>query len=143
MGLIERILNEKDKSYGLNVNANGVLHKYLKNDGYIFSNQKVTGGNLKFVLDVKNNTYGLYYCLEKKSDTEYHCYTFSVDALASVGGSAAEMEVYRTKLIKTDKWRATVSHLGKAKTKRLSDMGASADSNSLAYSIDMGSWYAI
>ena len=140
--LIDLILNENDKDYGLNYAPNGVLHSYLKNEGVVFCNQKTSGGNLKFILDTKYNTHKLYYCLEKKSDTEYYCYTFGTDALSSVGGSAAEMEVYRTILVKTDKWRSTTSSRGLAKTKLLSSMGASASSGSILYSIDVTTWHS-
>ena len=140
--LIDLILNENGKDYGLNYAPNGVLHSYLKNEGVVFCNQKTSGGNLKFILDTKYNTHKLYYCLEKKSDTEYYCYTFGTDALSSVGGSAAEMEVYRTILVKTDKWRSTTSSRGLAKTKLLSSMGASASSGSILYSIDVTTWHS-
>ena len=140
-GLIDRILNEDNKNYGLNLSTNNVLHKYLKDDGYVFSNQKVSGGNLKFILDVKYNTYGLYYCLEYISATEYYCYTFETDDLSTVGGSTTEIVAYRTILVKTDKWRATTSYKGYALTKRVDAMGASADSNSIRYSIDMSTWH--
>ncbi len=141
-GLIDLILNENKKGYGLNINNNVVLHKYLKSDGVAYSNQKVSGGNLKFILDPKNNTHGLYYCLEKVTDTLYYAYTFSTDALSSAGGSNVEIVAYRTNLEKTDKWRATTSYLGYAKTKSLSDLGVSADPNTIEYSIDMSSWHA-
>ena len=139
--LIDLILNEDDKGYGLNINNNVVLHKYLKRQPVVYSNQKVSGGNLKFILDVKHNTYGLYYCLEYISETEYYCYTFETDDLSTVGGSTTEMVAYRTILVKTDKWRATTSYKGYALTKRVSSMGASADSNSIIYSIDMSTWH--
>lgn len=74
--LIDLILNERDKGYGLNYSNNVVLHRYLKNQPVVYSNQKVSGGNLKFILDPKNNTHGLYYCIEKVSDTEYYIYLF-------------------------------------------------------------------
>ena len=139
--LIERILNEKEKNYGLNMNDNGLLHKYLKDAGVVFCNQQTSGGNLKFILDTKAyNTYGLYYCLEKKSDTEYYCYTFGVDDLSAVGGTTSELEVYLTKLVKTDKWKATTSHRGYAKTKKLEDMGVKYTSDPFDYSIDMSTW---
>lgn len=140
-GLIDLILNENKKGYGLNISNNVVLHKYLKNQKVVYSNQKVSGGNLKFILDPKNNTHGLYYCLEKVSDTEYYAYTFSTDALATASGSSAEIVAYRTTLLKTDKWRATTSYLGYALTRRLSDLGESADPNTIAYSIDVSTWH--
>ncbi len=139
--LIDLILNEKQKGYGLNIDDDVVLHKYLNSDGTVYSNQKISGGNLKFILDPKNNTHGLYYCLEKITDTEYYAYTFSTDALATAGGSSVEIDAYRTILEKTDIWRATKSYLGYAQTKSLANLGVSADPNTIAYSIDVATWH--
>ena len=139
--LIDLILNERQKGYGLNYSNNVVLHRYLEDNRVVYSNQKVSGGNLKFILDPKNNTHGLYYCVEKISDTEYYAYTFSDDALATAAGSSAEITAYRTTLVKTDKWNATTSYLGYAKVKRLSELGESADPNTIAYSIDVSTWH--
>lgn len=140
-GLIDLILNEKQKGYGLNINDNVLLHQYLERQKVVYSNQKVSGGNLKFILDPKNNTHGLYYCLEKVSDTEYYAYTFSTSALSTASGSSTEIVAYRTTLLKTDKWRATTSYLGYALTKSLSDLGESADPNTIKYSIDVTTWH--
>ena len=82
--LIELILWEDDKDYGLNINKNAVIHQYLKSHKVVYSNQKISGGNMKFILDSRNNTHGLYYCVEKVSDTLYYCYTFDVNALYSI-----------------------------------------------------------
>ena len=137
---IDLVLNESKKGYGLNINNNVLIHQYLKTHKVIYSNQKVSGGNLKFILDPQNNTQGLYYCVEKISDTLYYCYTFDINSLATYGGTDEYITVYRTSLVKTDKWRATTSYLGIAKTVRLSNLGVSADSQSLSYSIDVTTW---
>ena len=140
--LIDLILNEAKKGYGLNIGSNVLLHSLLKKDKYVYSNQKVSGGNLKFIIDPKNafDTFGLYYSLEKVSDTLYYCYTFEITALSTASGTSNYITVYRTSLVKTDKWRAPVSYEGVAQTVKLSDLGVSADSQSLRYSIDMASW---
>ena len=65
MALIELILWEDDKDYGLNINKNAHIHQLLKSQDVVYSNQKSSGGNLKFILDQKFNTFGLYYCIEK------------------------------------------------------------------------------
>ena len=137
---IDLVLNESKKGYGLNINNNVLIHQYLKTHKVIYSNQKVSGGNLKFILDPQNNTQGLYYCVEKISDTLYYCYTFDINSLATYGGTDEYITVYRTSLVKTDKWKATTSYLGIAKTIRLSNLGVSADSQSLSYSIDVTTW---
>ena len=92
LALIELILNENKKGYGLNYDNKHVLEEYLENHRIIFSNQKVTGGNLKFVSDETNQ---LYYCVEKISDTMYYAYTFSYPDLNSVKGTTTVMPVYR------------------------------------------------
>ena len=139
--LIDLVLNENEKGYGLNINNNVLLHKYLRDDGIVYSNQKVSGGNLKFILDPNNNTHGLYYCLEKVTDTQYYAYTFMEADLESVGGTSTEILAYRTILEKTDIWRATTSYTGYAKTKSLSTLGVDADPKTVPYSIDVTTWH--
>ena len=138
--LVELILWEDSKGYGLNINDNVLIHSYLKRNKVVYSNQKISGGNLKFILDSRNNTHGLYYCIEKISDTLYYCYTFDVNTLSTASGTDQYITVYRTSLVKTDEWRATTTYEGVAQTKRLSDLGASADSHSLKYAIDVTTW---
>lgn len=137
LALIELVLNENKKGYGLNYDSKNVLEGYLDRYGVVFSNQKTSGGNLKFVSD---ETAQLYYCVEKVSDTMYYAYTFSFNDLRGAMGTNTAIPVYRTVLEKTDKWRAPRSYFGYAKTKSLSEMGASNTSGTLAYSIDVNTW---
>ena len=137
LALIELILNESNKGYGLNYDKKQVLESYLNSKGIIFSNQKTTGGNLKFVSD---ETRELYYCIEKISDTLYYAYTFTYSDLWAARGTTDKILVFRTALEKTDKWRATKTYFGYALTKTLSSMGASAVSGELTYSIDTSTW---
>jgi len=140
--VVDRILNEDQKQYGLNINDNVLLHAYLRIQPIVYSNQKVSGGNLKFILDPKTSTHGLYYCIEKKSDTLYYCYTFSASALEAAAGTHDEIQVFRTHLNKTDEWRATTSYIGYAKTIPLYNLGISADPQSIAFSIDVSTWHS-
>ena len=140
--LVDLILNENDKGYGLNINNNVVIHNYLKREPVVYSNQKVSGGNLKFILDPKSNTHDLYYCVEKVTDTNYNAYTFSSTEMDNVKNTSAEITVYKTVLIKTDIWRATTSFLGYAKTASLASLGANADPNTIPYSIDINTWHS-
>ena len=137
MALIELILNENNKGYGLNYDNKHVLEGYLDKYGLVFSNQKVSGGNLKFVSDETNQ---LYYCVEKVSDTLYYAYTFSRNDLSMAIGTYTAIPAYRTVLEKTDKWRAPRSYFGYAQTKSLRDMNAENTSGTLAYSIDVSTW---
>ena len=138
--LVRLIVDEAEKGYNLN-NSNSIIHSLLEMDEQMHSNQKVTGGNLKFVLDAKNNTHKLYYSIEKASDTMYYIYTYTVDELATKGGTDMELTVYRTTVVKTNVWEATDSHLGYAKTVSLSSLGFSAVSQSSNYTIDVSTWH--
>ena len=139
LALIDLILN--DRNYGLNYGSKTTLHDYLEDKGVVYSNQKVSGGNLRHLLNPTDNTHNMYYCLEKVSDTVYYAYTFSMDDLSTAGGSTVEIVAYRTVFEKTDQWNATTSHYGYARTRTLRDLGASADSNAIPYSIDMSTWH--
>lgn len=138
--LTDLILNENEKGYGLNINDNVLIHQYLDREEVIYSNQKTSGGNLKFILDPTNNTHGLYYCIQKVSDTVYYSYTFSVDELISAQGSQREITAYKTILEKTDIWRPTLSYKGYAKTIYLRDLGVSPSSHSEPGTIDVTTW---
>lgn len=139
--LIDLVLNEDDKGYGLNINDNVLIHRYLERERVVYSNQKISGGNLKHILDPANNTHGLYYCVEKISDTEYYCYTFETDDLELYGDTNGEIVAYRTLLVKTDIWRATSSAYGYATVRRLTYFGPSADPKAIPYSIDVTTWH--
>ena len=108
----------------------------------MYSNQHVTGGNLKFVLDDKTNTSGLYYCVEMISETECYAYTFAKADLATAGGSTVEIPVYKTILKKDTKWEATTSYLGYAKTISLSALGIQGGSQAdIYYTVDVTTWH--
>ncbi len=139
--LVDLILNENDKGYGLNINDSVVLHQYLKRQSVVYSNQKVSGGNLKFILDPHSNTHGLYYCVEKVTETEYNAYTFSFYDMDQVKGTDEEIQVYKTVLVKTDKWNSTKSYFGYAKVRTLTTLGVNADPNTIPYSIDVKTWH--
>ena len=81
------------------------------------------------------------YCLTKISDTEYHAYTFPIAYLESAAQTGAEIIAYKTLLIKTDDWDATLSYEGYAKVKSLSSLGVSSDPNCIPYSIDISTWH--
>lgn len=138
--LIDLLLNA-DKSYGLNQN-NSFLYELLEVDTLMYSNQHVTGGNLKFVLDDKTNTSGLYYCVEMISEIECYAYTFAKADLATAGGSVVEIPAYKTILKKDTKWEAITSYLGYAKTVSLSSLGIQGGSQAdIYYTIDVDTWH--
>lgn len=142
LALTQLILYENDKGYGLNINDNVLIHQYLRSNEVVYSNQKISGGNLKFILDPSNNTHGLYYCIQKVSNSLYYSYTFDINHLSTAGGTDIEIPVYRTSLEKiSGEWKATVSYAGAAKTIRLSEVGLQADPKALIYSIDVYGWH--
>ena len=98
LSLTKLILWEDEKGYGLNINDNVLIHQYLRANEIIYSNQKISGGNLKFILDPSNNTHGLYYCIQRVSNSLYYSYTFDVNHLATAGGTDIEIVAYRTSL---------------------------------------------
>ena len=139
--LLNLILNESDKGYGLNYSNNALLHVCLRKAPVAYSNQKTTGGHLKFILDTKHDTGGLYYCVEKVSDTEYYCYTFSVDEMMAAADTQKEIVAYRTTLIKTNTWNYTISYKGYAKVLDLNDIGISVLSQCEDYTINVDTWH--
>lgn len=142
LALTQLILHENDKGYGLNINDNVLIHQYLRSHEVVYSNQKISSGNLKFILDVSNNTHGLYYCIQKVSNSLYYCYTFDVNHLSTAGGTDVEILAYRTSLEKiSGEWKATVSYEGYAKTIALTAVGLQADPKALKYSIDVYGWH--
>ena len=140
LALIDLILNESNKGYGLNHDKKHVLEQYLNSHGIVFSNQKTTSGNLKFVSD---ETEQLYYCIVEISETEYYAYTFAKADVASAMGSETKIPVYRTVLQKTNLWDATKTYFGYAKTASLSSWELSNVSGELAYSIDPNTFSAL
>lgn len=114
--LVMNILNESKNGYGLNVTKKTVIHDVLDDDGIIFGNQNVEGGNLKHIFIDKTNSAGVMFVIVKISDTEYHNYTFSLNDL-NTANLGDYIEVYKTNLIKNDDnlWTAPVSFRGRAK----------------------------
>ncbi|MBQ8839910.1 MAG: hypothetical protein IJ004_01085 [Clostridia bacterium] len=138
--VVKLIVDEAGRGYSLN-DANSIIHSLLESYDSIYSNQKISGGNLKFILDPKNNTHKLYYAMERISEDIYYIYTYSIDDLATVGGTDLELPVYRTEVNKIDgTWTLYDSHIGYAKSVELSSLGFSSMSQTLNYVIDVSSW---
>lgn len=142
LGLLGLVLNE-DSNFGLNLGNKSVIYSNLQSSQVLFCNQNASGKNLKHLLNHEYNTYGLYFCVEKVTDTLFYLYSFSVSDLPDMGGSASEIVVYRTTLEKTDEWRGTVSYVGHAQVKKLTAMGATPlnEKDTSDYSIDITTWH--
>ena len=131
MSLIELILYEKDKGYGININKKPIVHNYLVNVGdVIYCDQHTTGGHLKFLLIDNDPVNKLYFCIEKVSGTEYIAYTFLYDELDAARIGQDSILVYKTILLKEDGvWDADRSYIGEAPIIAVSnsDIGKSID----------------
>ena len=138
--VVKLIVDEAGSGYSLN-DSNSIIHSLLESYDSIYSNQKISGGNLKFILDPKNNTHKLYYAIERISEDIYYIYTYSIDDLATVGGTDLKLLTYRTEVIKIDgTWTLYDSHIGYAKAVELSSLGFSSMPQTLNYVIDVSSW---
>ena len=93
---------------------------YVVDDGLIYSEQHVSGGNLKHLLIDGTSAHALLFQVEYVSDTEYLVYTY-VNGDAYTYGIGDEIEVYKTVISKdSGKWVATLSYKGKAEVMRFS-----------------------
>ena len=101
-------------SYGLNANHKPIVRKLLEDGaGVVYSNQNVSGGNLKHMLVSSSDVEKLMFAVEYVTDTEYHAYTFPSVSNYGVG---YELTVYKTVITKNgNKWEAVRSYEGKAK----------------------------
>ena len=116
--LLEKLLN--DKKYGMNHDNKELVIGYVVDDGLIYSEQHVSGGNLKHLLIDGTSAHALLFQVEYVSDTEYLVYTY-VNGDAYTYGIGDEIEVYKTVISKdSGKWVATLSYKGKAEVMRFS-----------------------
>jgi len=112
LSLIDAILNTND--YGLNETKKPILHTYLSDDGIVYCNQSVQGGNLKhLMIDQVSGSERLYFVITRVSDTVYYTYTMRYSDLSLPVGT--RIQVYRTTMEKKDgEWEATGSVAGYA-----------------------------
>ena len=107
----------EDRTYGLNATKKTIIHDYLEDVGDVFyCGQHTSGGNMKeFFVDTNDESKLLYFVITKKSDTEYHTFTFRyVDITDNPVGT--EIEVYKTIMTKENGvWGYTYSYRGWAK----------------------------
>ena len=107
------------KTYGLNNQKKPVLTEYLNQNGIVYSNQKTSGGNLKFLGDESES---IMWVVEKETDSEYMLYTFLKDHVDSdyLGQS---ITVYKTKCVKENGvWTNVRSFTGTAPIVRISGL---------------------
>ncbi len=117
LNLINNIVNHID--YGLNATKKPiVLELLLEEKDKVYSNQNVTGGNLKHMLLDSSDVENLMFVVEYISDVEFAAYTFS-GKQATYSNMDAYVTVYKTQIIKEDgRWKATRSFSGQAKVFR-------------------------
>ncbi len=134
LDLLQLILYEDDKGYGLNINKKPIVHNNLQDPGdIIYCDQQVTQGNLKFMLDKNATVNRLFFCIVKESDTEYTSYSFSYSEMMSAMLYETKIVVYKTTLRKENGvWDDVLSAGGYATVKDVSvaDCGRSIDVDS-------------
>ena len=130
MQLIDNILNVA--KYGLNETQKPILHEVLADDGIVYGNQNVQGGNLKHItIDVSAEAKKLMYAIEFISETEYMTYTF-VYADITTKSIGTYVHVFKTQMTKENGvWDAVRSWEGEA---QINSPGT------VSRSIDVKSW---
>ena len=125
--MIYNLVNEPD--YGLNATKKPIIHNLLVDSGdLVYSNQSVTGGNLKHLMpDFSTETEKLYFVIEKASNTEYNAYTLLASDL--VMPIDTYILVYKTIMKKDNagKWAATTSYIGYARVNSPGIVGRAID----------------
>ena len=146
MILIRNILRETD--YNINDGSKDVIHDYLNDVGVIYGNYNATsGGTLKKVLVGQDpSAANVQFMMVKKSDTEYHTYSFSQEDLDNARRNNFSLpdgyiEVYKTVMVYAENENgqkertAPRAYIGKAKTGT-----CVAEKNKTVYSIIYGTW---
>ena len=112
--LLQNIIN--DSRYGLNSTSNTLLHNYLEKIGDIlYSEQQVSGGNLKHLMIDGTGAYALLFQIEFVSETEYNVYTYKQEDTEDYK-IGENIEVYFTKVSKVNgKWDGVKTEIGVAK----------------------------
>lgn len=102
-------------TYGLNATSKPIVRELLEDGATaVYSNQNVSGGNLKHMLLDDYRMEALDFAVKYETDTFYTTFTFESKWLASryVGTTIA---VYKTEMhYQNDKWVATRSYKGTA-----------------------------
>ena len=112
--VIERVVD--DVKYGLNSTHKPIIKDLLLDDGagVVYSQQHVTGGNLKKLVAGVSSVDALEFAVEYIDDNTFAIYTFSKLKL----NSAAEgdyIDTYKTFLVKSNGvWDATICYIGTA-----------------------------
>jgi hypothetical protein len=95
-----------------------VLNLLLKEKGVVYSDQKVSGGNLKHMLLGSSDVDKLMFVMQYVTDTEFAAYTFSGND-AVYANMDAYISVYKTQIIYQDgQWESVRSFTGQAKVFR-------------------------
>ncbi|MBO5712783.1 MAG: hypothetical protein J6R88_01090 [Clostridia bacterium] len=113
--LIENVLYEA--SYGLNATKKPIIHNYLKKDGnIIYSDQSVSGGNLKHILLDGTTSENLRFQVHRISATEYLVVTYAQRDLNAATVDKTRIQVFLTTVYKNIEgtWHASNSYVGTA-----------------------------
>ena len=113
---LELLINIIDHlDYGLNATKKPIVRNLLEDGAaVVYSNQNVSGGNLKHMLLDSSDVENLMFCVEYSTDTEYNVYTFSSLKVNSANVNVY-IDVYKSIVqYNGTKWEAVRSFYGTA-----------------------------
>lgn len=121
-----------DVNNGLNSNK-GTLEKLVIQDGIVYSDQKVQGGNLKNLFQAASVA-NLVFVMQYSTNTEIFCYTFGEDDRTSGTPDETKIVVYKTVYRKnsSNRWEGVHAYKGYATVVYVSKISKN--------SIDVTSW---
>ena len=133
MMLIKNIVDHV--TYGLNATSKPIVRELLeKGANVVYSNQSVSGGNLKHMLLNDSSMEALDFAVKYETSSFYTAYTFASKYLSS-SYIGTTIEVYKTDLVyENGKWVAKRSYLGTAKVARVTG------GNKQIVNIDVSTW---
>ena len=123
-------------TYGLNATSKPIVKELLEAGATaVYSNQNVSGGNLKHMLIQGSSMEALDFAVKYENATFYSAFTFESKWINSNSYIGQEIEVYKTDMIyENGTWVAKRSYKGTAKVARVTAK------NKQIVNIDVFSW---
>ena len=123
-------------TYGLNATDKPIVRELLEDGATaVYSNQNVSGGNLKHMLINDSSMEALDFAVKYENATFYSTFTFESKWINSNSNIGKEIEVYKTDMINENgTWVAKRSYKGTAKVARVTAK------NKQIVNIDVFSW---
>ncbi len=123
-------------TYGLNATSKPIVRELLEDGATaVYSNQNVSGGNLKHMLIQDSSMEALDFAVKYETSTFYSTFTFESKWISSNSNVGKEIDVYKTDMIyENGTWVAKRSYKGTAKVARVTVK------NKQIINIDVFSW---